>query len=493
MAKKNPHDVLAERPLPHSLDAEKAVLGAILLDNSYLDLLAENLRPDEFFLDQNRKLYDRICAMRAANKVVDGLTLVDELSRAGELDACGGVGYISSLGDGVPVVTNVDHYAKIVRDKAALRSMVHLGNSMMQRAMDGEDSATLLASVETVLDSIDIQWGEEDGVTLRQAAVRCLENFEKGKGIRAFSGIAELDELTGGMREGEVWIISAKTGTGKTILANQIMRHTCKAKMHGLYCSGEMFAHHLIARGLATDAAVEHYKMRVPEKLVPEDWAALGVAASKQCDTCSILDGELSVGRIRAAAKRKKRKGALHLVVIDYDELVDAPGATDLERQIAVCRMAKRIALLQAVPVIMVSQLNKTMKDGEMITLERLYGSGKKTKDATGVLYFERKYLDKWEGDEAEAKLLILKNRDGRTGFVNARFNIKTLQVDGNPTWGSTRNVEIVRPAAPQAQQSHFNESPETVGDNSPHDTIADESRPTLSPIEQGDDGDADA
>jgi replicative DNA helicase len=240
------------------------------------------------------------------------------------------------------------------------------------------------------------------------------------------------------------------------------MRRACHDGLHGLYCSGEMFAYHLASRGLATDADVPRWKMRRPEELNTDEKKLLGEAALRQCSTCTILDGELSTARIRIAARRKHRKGELQLIVIDYDELVDAPGANDLERQKNVVRAAKRMSMQLAVPVILVSQLNKDLKEGEMITLDRLYGSGKKVKDASYVLYIDRPWVQKLEGDETAAKIIIMKARDGRMAVIPCNFNIKTLRHEGNPVEESWQRATKSSVIGPQSQER----PPYTVADS---------------------------
>lgn len=438
------------------------MLGAILLDNSSLELLTEKLKPEEFFLDQHRRIYERMTQLASGGSVVDTLTLSDHLQHSGELEAVGGIIYLSNLIDGVPKITNVEHYAKLIREKAALRQIIHTCHSIQEASFEEtEEPSKIIASADALLSQIDIQWDEGDGVSLREASQECLANFEKGIGIRAFTGIPQLDDETGGAREGEVWIIAAKTGVGKSNLSDQVMRVSCRAGLHALYCSGEMFAHHLASRGLATDAEVDHWKMRRPEHLNTDDKMRLADAALRQCDVCTILDGELSTSRIRVAARRKHKKGELQLVVIDYDELVDAPGSTDLERQINVTKAAKRMAMQFAIPVIMVSQLNKNLQQGEMVTLERLYGSGRKTKDASYVLYLDRPWVQKLEGDETDAKIFILKARDGRMAMIPCKFNLKTLRHDGNPFEDAWRNATNLDSTSPQSRPRTALESQE--------------------------------
>ncbi|MCL4524100.1 MAG: replicative DNA helicase, partial [Acidobacteria bacterium] len=130
-----------ERPLPHNLDAERSILGAILLDSHALDLASEKLRPEEFFLDQHRRIFERMLQLQERREAIDTLTVMDELNRHGELESVGGAAYLGHLVDGVPRISHVEHYARIVREKALLRNLVHTAHSIQQKALEAEEGA----------------------------------------------------------------------------------------------------------------------------------------------------------------------------------------------------------------------------------------------------------------------------------------------------------------------------------------------------------------
>jgi replicative DNA helicase len=244
-----------------------------------------------------------------------------------------------------------------------------------------------------------------------------------------FTDVELLDDVTGGFRAGELVLFTGGTGMGKTLLSQQTRRHACRNGFHGLYCSGEMRAEHLISRELATEARVAHWKMRQPEQITTEEMRSLVEVASHECIRCQILDGELSIGRIRRVARRVKDLG---LVVMDYDELITADGEDELDQQRNLVRGAKSLAIELGCPVILVSQLRKplTGEDAKRPTLERLYGSGAKTKHASSVIYVDRQYVRELKGLETAARIVVLKNRDGRVGQFDAVFNVKTLRFE---------------------------------------------------------------
>jgi replicative DNA helicase len=161
--------------------------------------------------------------------------------------------------------------------------------------------------------------------------------------------------------------------------------------------------------------------------------AALVVASARECKTCSILDGELSLQRIRLAARRKKRSaGGLDLLILDYDELIDAPGRTELDQQRTLMRGAKGIAVELKIPVIIISQLRKSLDKDEAKkpSLDRIYGGGSKSKHSSFIVFVDREYVRELKGDETKARVCILKARDGRVGEIPVTFNIQTLRFE---------------------------------------------------------------
>jgi replicative DNA helicase len=199
-----------------------------------------------------------------------------------------------------------------------------------------------------------------------------------------------------------------------------------------LFCTGEMSRAHLASRELATASGVMPIKMRRDDLLTKEDWDALGTAASHQCKKCRILDGELSLSRIRRAARKMKARTGLHLLILDYDELIEAEGKTEFEQQRVIARGAKSMAQEFHCVVILISQLRKTTQneDAGKPTLQRLYGNAAKQKFASFIILADRPYVRELEGDEKAAELQLLKSRDGKTGRIKATFNVKSLRFE---------------------------------------------------------------
>src|ERR1700757_1740220 len=220
-----PADSALERPLPNNLDAERSVLGAILLDNNALNAAIENLRAEDFFLDQHRRVFTQMVALGETQQAIDLVTLTEELHRRGDLEASGGAPYLASLADGMPRVSNVEHYARIVKEKAILRNLIHTTHNIQQRAFEGEDGAdAILDGAESQIFAI-----AEDRVKagllpikdiVRDNFDRLEKIFREGKSITGIStGYGELDKLLSGLQNSELLILAARPSQGKTALA----------------------------------------------------------------------------------------------------------------------------------------------------------------------------------------------------------------------------------------------------------------------------------
>jgi len=426
-----------DQPLPNNPDAERAVLGAILIESKDRDIAFDLLDPEHFFLPQHQRLFKTLAKMREAGKCADALMLDDELRGCGELEAVGGSEYIAQLITGVPRVSNVEHYVRLVRDKSMLREVIHATYSIEQEARSSASAGEILDRAIEKLSELARKIEEQNdlGITCRDAAASLLQSFDAQDSVRVFTDVDELDRLTGGFRAGELVIFTAETGVGKTLLAQQTRRRSCRDGRHTLYCSGEMSAPHLISRELATEAGVEHWKMRRPERITPDETRALTEAASHECQQCRILDGELSISRIRRVARQMKSRTGIESIIVDYDELVDAPGENEFEQQRNLVRASKSLAMELRCPVILISQLRKSLQgeDRKRPNLQRLYGSGAKAKHSSIVVYVDREYVQELCGDETVARIVVVKNRDGKVGALDAFFNVKTLRFESVP------------------------------------------------------------
>src|SRR5216684_395305 len=276
-----PADSTLERPLPNNLDAERSILGAILFDNNALNAAIEALKPDDFFIPQHRNIFTRMIALGEAQQAIDLVTLTEELHRRSELDASGGAPYLASLVDGMPRVSNIEHYARIVKEKAMLRNLIHATHNIQQRAFEGEDGAdAILDNAESSIFAI-----AEDRVKAGLIPVKDIvrDNFERlekifreGKSITGVStGYTELDKLLSGLQPSELLILAARPSQGKTALALNFAENiSIRAGSPVAFFSLEMSKESLLQRLLASVANRRpQIPLRPPEprRLAPHD------------------------------------------------------------------------------------------------------------------------------------------------------------------------------------------------------------------------------
>lgn len=424
-----------EKPLPHDDLMERALLGAILAGHRQSLEVLDSLKPDDFYNDQHKVIARVVLGLCEAGTPPDLLSVHDELTRSGNSEAAGGIAYVASLLDGLVLQSDILYVLRGLRRMASSRQVVRLADSIMQHAWEQR------GSIEALLDSAvekfstlarDLESTDDDGKPYFDSASEALSTARDGARLKIYADIPKLDAWTGGFREGELIVLTAETGTGKSLFAAQIRARACRDGYLALFCSGEMSAPHLASRELATVSGVTPIKMRRDDMLTEEDFDALVAAASHQCKKCRILDGELSLSRIRRAARKMKARTGLDLLILDYDELIEAEGKTEFEQQRVIARAAKSMAQELHCAVILISQLRKTTQgeDAGKPTLQRLYGNAAKQKFASFIVLADRPYVRELEGDEKEAELQLLKSRDGKTGRIKATFNVKSLRFE---------------------------------------------------------------
>src|SRR6201981_3223648 len=321
-----PTDSTLEKPLPNNLDAERSVLGAVLLDNNALNAAIENLKPEDFFLDQHRRVFTQMIALSEGQQAIDLVTLTDALHRRGDLDASGGAPYLASLADGLPRVSNIEHYARIVKEKAILRNLIHATHNIQQRAFEGEDGAdTILDNPESSIFAL-----AEDRVKAGLISVKDIvrDNFERlerifkeGKSITGIStGYVELDKLTSGFQTSELLILAARPSQGKTALALNLMENIAIRGGHPVAMfSLEMSKESLLQRLVASVAQIDAHKFRTGH-LNREDWRRVTEALGTISSSPLWIDdsGSISVLEIGDKARRLKREQDSQMLILDY-------------------------------------------------------------------------------------------------------------------------------------------------------------------------------
>ena len=437
-------DATLERPLPQNLDAERSILGAILLDNHALNAAVENLKPEDFFLEQHRRVFTQMIALGESQQAIDLVTLTESLHRVGELESSGGAPYLAALADGMPRVSNIEHYARIVREKALLRNLIHATHNIQQRALEGEDGAdTILDNAESSIFAL-----AEDRVKAGLIPIKDIvrDNFERlekifreGKSITGVStGYTELDKLLSGFQPSELLILAARPSQGKTALALNIAENiSIRAGSPVAFFSLEMSKESLLQRLVASVAQIDAHKFRTGH-LSRDDWRKMTEALGAISSAPLWIDdaGSTSVLEIGAKARRLKRDKGLAMVVVDYLQLITGRGRFNnrQEEVSSISRGLKGLAKELQIPVLVLSQLTRAPEREERgPQLSDLRESGAIEQDADVVMFIYRPHWSKMEASPEErdqAEIHVAKQRNGPTDKVRFVFRSRLTRFE---------------------------------------------------------------
>jgi replicative DNA helicase len=430
---------VAARTLPHNLEAERSVLGSILLHNEAFNLAAEVIDANDFYRDAHRRIFDKMVKLAERNNAIDLVTLKEELGRSGDLDEVGGPAYITSLVDGVPRSMNVEHYARIIKEKSTLRHLIFAANKILATAYDGEDDTeTILDGAEHAIFAIADNKIRDGFVSLRDLAQSSLDTIEQLHARKELvtgvpTGFHDLDEMTSGLQPSDLVIVAARPSMGKTSLVLNIAQHvgTKTNKTVGIF-SLEMSKEQLFLRMLTGEARIDAQRMR-RGYLGERDWGRLSQAIGTLSEAKIFIDDTPSIGvlEMRATSRRLAAEHNLDLIIIDYIQLMQGRGRFEnrtLELA-SISRSLKALAKELRVPVVVLSQLSRAPESraDHRPQLSDLRESGALEQDADVVMFIYREdmYADKGEppaeGDGV-AELIIGKQRNGPVGVVKLAF-----------------------------------------------------------------------
>jgi len=427
-------DITLERPLPHNLEAERSILGAILLDNHALNAAMEKLRSEDFFLPQHRYIFERMIDLGEHQQGIDLVTVVEDLSRAGHLEAAGGVAYVSQLADGMPRVANVEHYARIVKEKAVLRNLAYQASAIQERALSaGEDADIVLDQAESAIFQL-----AEDRVRagligvkelVREGYDRLEKIFSEGRRITGLTtGYGALDNETAGLQPSELVILAARPSMGKTALALNIAENVAVRNREPVAIfSLEMSKESLLLRLLASQSRVDAHKFRTGH-MNRDDWGKITTSLAELGEAPIWIDDSASstVLEMGAKARRLKRDRGLSLMIVDYLQLVvpttNKRASNRQEEVSSMSRALKGLAKELKVPILVLSQLTRAPEREERKPqLADLRESGAIEQDADVVLFINRPNFYKTDlpdEERAKAELIIAKQRNGPTGTL---------------------------------------------------------------------------
>lgn len=446
--------IATERSLPHNLEAERALLGSILLDNGALNAVAGTVAPEDLFADSHRLIFQQIINLSEKNQTVDLVTLAEELGRAGVLEKSGGVAYIAGLSDGIPMgdYSFVGNYARIIKQKSILRRLINASSNVMSRAFEGaEDPEVLIDEAQRQIYEIagdKVQsgfYGIKDIVKTSFGTIDVL--FDRGQRVTGVeTGFIDLDNKTSGLQPSELIVIAARPSLGKTALAMNIAAHAAtQGKVVGMF-SLEMSKESLLIRLLCSEARVDSHKLRTGFAS-RQDWDKIVRTLGRLAEAPLLIEDtpSLSVLQIRAKARQLKSERGLDLLIVDYLQLATGHGRFENRTQEVsyISRSLKAIAKELNIPVIALSQLSRAPEQhgGGEPQLHHLRESGSIEQDADVVIFIHKE--KKEAADEAEGgvdpevgverKLIIGKQRNGPTGGVNVVFQKRWVRFENGP------------------------------------------------------------
>src|SRR5499425_2207050 len=434
-----PDAAVAERTLPHNLEAERSVLGAILLHNDAFNLAAEVIDSLDFFRDAHRRIFDRMVKLSERSGAIDLVTLKDELSRSGELDDVGGPAYIAALVDGVPRSMNVEHYARIIKEKSTLRTLIFSANKILSTAYEAEEEAdVILDQAEHAIFAIADDKVRDGFVSLRDLAQSSFDTIEKLHARKELitgvpTGFTDLDEMTSGLQRADLVIVAARPSMGKTSLVLNIAQHVgTKTDMTVGVFSLEMSKEQLFLRMLTGEARIDAHRLR-GGFLGERDWGKLATAIGTLSEAKIFIDDTPSIGvlEMRAKCRRLAAEHGLHMVIVDYVQLMQGRGRFENRtlEVASISRSLKGLAKELSVPIVVLSQLSRApeSRSDHRPQLSDLRESGALEQDADVVMfiYREDQYADKNEpatDAQGTAEIIIGKQRNGPTGVVKLAF-----------------------------------------------------------------------
>lgn len=430
-------DQMLERPLPHSPESERAILGAILLDNSLISQAIELLRPDDFYVGSHRKIFLAMIALFERGSEINPILIGEQLKQDGALEQVGGITSITNLTYGLPHFANIAHYAKLVSDKSLLRQLVKSCNKIISEALEEEDEAQIILDhAEQAIFALADERTRQGFSHVKPVAVQLLEKVQEMAGRSAMltgvtTGFNELDQMTSGLQPSDLIIVAARPSMGKTSLCLTLAQNAAiqAQAVVGIF-SLEMSKESLVMRMLSSEAHVDAHRFR-SGFLSRDEWArlagGLGTLAEAKIfidDTPGITVLEMRAKARRLAAEQKK----LDLLIVDYLQLMSGSSRRSESRQQEVSQISRELKGLAKelnVPLIALSQLSRApeARTDHRPQLADLRESGAIEQDADVVafIYREEQY-NRTEENAGIAEIIISKQRNGPTGMVKLAF-----------------------------------------------------------------------
>lgn len=426
---------LTERVPPQNVEAEQAVLGAILIQSDVLTTVMEILQPEDFYRTSHQKIYEGMTEVAERGEPVDIVTLTAHLQNLSHLEEIGGVGYLATLANLVPTAANADYYANIVREKAVVRRLIKVATQIAASGYERTDDVVgLLDDAERQIAELTNEKVTRGFTPIKDVLLTTFERLEflysnKGGVTGVPTGYPDLDKMTSGFQKSDLIIVAARPSVGKTAFSLNIAQNVAvRAGLPVAIFSLEMAKEQLVSRILCAEANIDAGRMRTGY-LEDDDWPKLTMAVSTLAEAPIFIDDTpgVTVADIRAKSRRLQQEHGLGLILIDYMQLIQGRGRGDNRQQeiSEISRTLKLIARELNVPVIALSQLSRSVeqRQDKRPMLSDLRESGSIEQDADIVAFL---YRDDYYDPESERKniieIIIAKQRNGPTGKVELVF-----------------------------------------------------------------------
>jgi replicative DNA helicase len=424
-----------DRLPPQNLEAEQSVLGSVLLENEAFATAIETLAPEDFYKESHRKIFLAMRELYEKNEPIDLITLTDQISRKDQLEEIGGASYLSSIVNQIPTSANIKYHSKIVKEKAVLRNLIRTATEIVSLGYEeGIEVNELLDRAETKIFSISEKMVRGSFIHIRDVLKDTVEKvdrmFNKKELITGLpSGFTDLDNLTTGFHEGDLVVVGARPGMGKTSFCLNLASYVgIEVKVPVAIFSLEMTKDLIVLRMICSEAEVDSKSIRSGYHS-KEDYRKLVNAAGRLAEAPIYIDDSFnSVLEIRAKARRLKAEHGLGLVIVDYLQLMRGEGSHSAREQVIsdISRSFKALAKDLRVPVMVISQLNRSCEmrgDNKRPMIADLRESGAIEQDADTILFLYRgDYYKEKDAKEGVAELNVAKQRNGPTSVVNLTF-----------------------------------------------------------------------
>lgn len=428
-------EALVKRIMPHSVEAEQAVIGSMLMDNEAVAAASDMLIKEDFYTGQYGILFEAIAQLHAEGKPADLIQVQERVKQNGAPPEISGMEFLRDILTSVPTSANIRHYAKIVKDKATMRRLIKAAQDIEESCYGGRDELEdVLFNAEKNVNAITQTGGSGEFQPIGEVVIEALDRMQAassagGKITGIATGFTDLDYKMAGLQNSDLILIAARPSVGKTAFALNIAHNvSVKHDITTAIFSLEMSKLQLVNRIISMESKVDSKNIRTGN-LSPSEWASIAEGASNVGMSGLIIDDTpgISIGELRAKCRKLKRDNNLGLVIIDYIQLMTGGGKSESRQQEVseISRALKGIARELNVPVIALSQLSRAVESrpDKRPMLSDLRESGAIEQDADVVMFIYRdEYYNKDTDRKGEAEIIIAKQRNGPTGTVNLAY-----------------------------------------------------------------------